>query len=897
MKLRALFSLLAAVVILAGCEKENYSPQQDNNTTTVMNAGPVIKGSVIVKFSEVPQTKSVAAKLPEIGITHIERLIPENPKYAARHKEHGLDRWYKINFNPDVSVSSAYGALKSMEIVETVDFVPVTKRASESVPFNDPYLSHQWHYHNTGQQDGYVAGMDINLFKAWEVEKGNQDVIVAIMDEGVMYNHQDLAKNMWVNEAEKNGAKGVDDDNNGYIDDIHGYNFCSSDGVTLIGTIQPGDHGTHVAGTIAAVNGNGILGCGVAGGDGTDPGVRIMVCQKLNAAGDYSDNASAYVYAADNGAVISQNSWGYLEPVDVPAYLVAAIEYFNKYAGMDPSGKTQVGPMAGGITIFAAGNDNREVSSPAMIDQVLAVAATGPTGRRGTYSCYGKWVDISAPGGEGSVAPAGYIYSTVTENKFGGMVGTSMACPHVSGVAALVVSRYGGQGFTNTHLKESLLKSADYNKLYDVNPDFKGNKTSSLISTPDKLGAGALDAYKAVTYLGDVEDDGDDDEPTDAIPDPVTKVEATATPNSITVTWEATETAGKPTFEYNLYISEKDMSGMDLNPNDYIEGVSFDKVHGDGKKAGEKISYTFNNTKHSTTYYLAVQSESVTFKYSEVSPQISITTPANLPPAISPDENIAVTLKATQKQSFEFNISDPENDDLTIWLEEESEVVSLKRAGNTATITIDASKGKPGTYSTTLNVRDIAYNSASVNIEYTILPNSKPERTKEFGNLVLGKGESTTFNLEEYFSDADGDKLSYALSTTESSVADCSIQGNTLTIYATSYGTTKVDIAAKDGKNALSPTSSIQILVRNTKEAADVYPTSVQSTLNIRTATDGNADILITGASGAAVYTKTSVATGPFNPHTINASEWGAGVYSVEVTVNGKKCKKTVVKL
>jgi hypothetical protein len=339
------------------------------------------------------------------------------------------------------------------------------------------------------------------------------------------------------------------------------------------------------------------------------------------------------------------------------------------------------------------------------------------------------------------------------------------------------------------------------------------------------------------------------------------------------------------------------MSGMDLNPNVYIEGVSFHPVNGDGKTAGEKVSYTLNNTKHSTTYYLAVQSESATLKYSEVSPQISITTPANLPPAISPAEKITATLKATQKQSFEFNISDPENDNLSVWLEGESSVANLNSNGNTATVTIDALKGEPGTYTAILYVRDAVYNTASVEIAYTILPNNAPVSMKGFSNLVLDKGQSVTFNLEEYFSDADGDKLSYVFESSESSTVTCAVQGNTLTVSALSYGSSDITVLAKDGRNATSGTATMKVLARNTKEAADVYPTSVQSTLNIRTATDSNADILITGASGAAVYTKTSVATGPFNAHTINASEWGAGVYSVEVTVNGQKCKKTVVKL
>lgn len=895
MKSRALFSLLAAVLVCAGCDREAYSPEPpDTSTTTIMGVGPVVKGNIIVKFSEVPQTKSVETSLPQLGNFHMEKLFPENRRFAERHKAHGLDKWYRISFNPETSVSEAYGALKGLDQVEIVDFVPVAQMAS--APFNDPHLSSQWHYHNTGQQSGYVSGMDINLFKAWEIETGNEEVIVSILDAGVEFNNSDLADNMWINQAEKNGTTGIDDDNNGYVDDVYGYNFCAvGNSNAMYGTLEPGDHGTHVAGTIAAVNGNGIFGCGIAGGNGTNKGVRIMSCQTINDK-DGAYIGEAFTYAADNGAVISQNSWSLNNQTETPAFIETAIDYFIAYAGLDEKGN-QIGPMAGGIVIFAAGNENRDISVPAILDQVIAVSATGPTGKKATYSNYGKWVDIAAPGGENGAYPMGDVYSTVTGNQFGQMSGTSMACPHVSGVAALVVSRYGGEGFTNTKLKEILLGSADYNKLYDVNPDYKARQVSALISTPDKLGVGALDAYKAVTFLGDVEDDDDDNEPTDVVPDPVTKVEATATPNSITVTWEATETAGKPTLKYNLYFSEKDMSGMDLNPNDYIEGVSFHSVNGDGKKAGEKISYTLNNTKHSTTYYLAVQSESVTFKYSEVSPQISITTPANLPPAISPAEKITATLKATQKQSFEFNISDPENDNLSVWLEGESSVANLNSNGNTATVTIDALKGEPGTYTAILYVRDAVYNTASVEIAYTILPNNAPVSMKGFSNLVLDKGQSVTFNLEEYFSDADGDKLSYVFESSESSAITCAVQGNTLTVSALSYGSSDITVRAKDAKNAASGTATMKVLARNTKEAADVYPTSVQSTLNIRTATDGNADILITGASGAAVYTKTSVATGPFNPHTINASEWGAGVYSVEVTVNGQKCKKTVVKL
>ena len=896
MKSRALFSLLAAVLVCAGCDREAYSPEPpDTSTTTIMGVGPVVKGNIIVKFSEVPQTKSVETSLPQLGNFHMEKLFPENRRFAERHKAHGLDKWYRISFNPETSVSEAYGALKGLDQVEIVDFVPVAQMAS--APFNDPHLSSQWHYHNTGQQSGYVSGMDINLFKAWEIETGNEEVIVSILDAGVEFNNSDLADNMWINQAEKNGTTGIDDDNNGYVDDIYGYNFCAvGNSNAMYGTLEPGDHGTHVAGTIAAVNGNGIFGCGIAGGNGTNKGVRIMSCQTINDK-DGAYIGEAFTYAADNGAVISQNSWSLNNQTETPAFIETAIDYFIAYAGLDEKGN-QIGPMAGGIVIFAAGNENRDISVPAILDQVIAVSATGPTGKKATYSNYGKWVDIAAPGGENGAYPMGDVYSTVTGNQFGQMSGTSMACPHVSGVAALVVSRYGGEGFTNTKLKEILLESADYNKLYDVNPDYKARQVSALISTPDRLGAGALDAYKAVTFLGDVEDDDDNnDEPTLTPPDPVEKVEATATPNSITVTWEATETAGSPTFMYHVIFSTQDLSDLNPDPFKYPEGLTYWPVTGDGRVAGTKISKTLANTLPSTTYYIRVQAMGYNFNYAELSPQISITTPANLPPVISPSEKITATLKATETRSFEYTVSDPENDNLSISFEGGSDAATMSKNGNTVTVTVNALKADAGTYKATLTVMDAIKNTTTAEIEYTILPNNAPVSMKGFSNLVLDKGQSVTFNLEEYFSDADGDKLSYVFESSESSTVTCAVQGNTLTVSALSYGSSDITVLAKDGRNATSGTATMKVLARNTKEAADVYPTSVQSTLNIRTATDGNADILITGASGAAVYTKTSVATGPFNAHTINASEWGAGVYSVEVTVNGQKCKKTVVKL
>ena len=123
-----------------------------------------------------------------------------------------------------------------------------------------------------------MAGADINLFDAWNVTTGNPEVVVAIIDGGVDYSHEDLARNMFVNQAELNGIDGVDDDGNGYVDDIYGFNFC-----TNTGAVYPHSHGTHVAGTVAAVNNNGIGVAGVAGGDGSaNSGVRMISCQAFD---------------------------------------------------------------------------------------------------------------------------------------------------------------------------------------------------------------------------------------------------------------------------------------------------------------------------------------------------------------------------------------------------------------------------------------------------------------------------------------------------------------------------------------------------------------------------------------------------------------------------------------
>jgi len=384
-----------------------------------------------------------------------------------------------------------------------------------AAPFDDPLFAQQWMLYNDGSVNAQaVAGADINVIPAWKVSTGSPEVIVAVMDEGVQYTHPDLSDNMWSGK---------------------GRNFCTGTGG--VADISWGEgHGTHVAGTIAAVSNNGIGVCGVAGGDGTGNGARIMSCQifhPTNALRDASSSsiAAAYKYSADNGAVISQNSWGYPagtfkseeEWIEEDDGIKSAIDYFIEHAGLDDDGN-QVGPMKGGIVIFAAGNEYSGLPSfPGAYEPCVNVSSISCNFNPAWYTNYGSSVDIAAPGGgewssliefdynQGfnlSTIPTDlangqqFSYTNAYGNTevtkidyvaakgYGYMQGTSMACPHVSGVAALVVSANGRPGFTNEDCKRILYETAT-----DINSYFTSkyqNKMGNLVNAGAALESSAV---------------------------------------------------------------------------------------------------------------------------------------------------------------------------------------------------------------------------------------------------------------------------------------------------------------------------------------------------------------------------------------------------------------------
>ena len=538
---------------------------------------------------------------------------------------------------------------------------------------------------------------------------------------------------------------------------------------------------------------------------------------------------------------------------------------------MDPEGVNQVGPMAGGVTIFAAGNENSTYSYPGMEENLIAVSATGPSGMKASYSNYGEWVDIAAPGGDGG--GDGSVFSTFPNNDFAGIQGTSMACPHVSGVAALIVSKYGGPGFTNEHLKERLLKSADEQKLYSSNANFKEGK---------KLGAGMLDAFAALMPA--------------STPEAVESFEAVVKSNFITVKWNATSTDGLPTSGYRIFWHTADLSGYDP-ASEGADAVNSIYVNGNGTEAGHEITHTFTANAFDQDIYIRIQAVNTFSAGAALSKQVKVHTQANNAPAFDPSVDMDISLKSFEKKEFEFHISDPDGHKIESFeFDGGSEAATYSKNGNKINVSINAAKAVPGTYKAILSATDEYGTTGSLVINYTILPNTPPSVIRDLDNTVLGKGESITIDLTEYFKDDDGEKLKYEVVSTESVVTDYGIVDNTFTLSGRTFGKTDITVTASDAQKEDASTT-FTVLVRDKSVPADIYPTQVKKSLYVRAGVDGTYQLSVIGANGGTVYSNSSVASGPFKEYEIDASNWGTGIYTVVFKDSKSEYKTNIVKL
>lgn len=543
-KTKVLLAALASLFVTA-CVSDDVVNSQGaselTNAKMVNSSESATKGILVVFVDEETATKlENAENATRSGVTALDVAVAEigateiTPVFnmlvnAEQKRELNMHRWFTINFSEDVDLEVAAKTLSELAEVKRIQFnVPIktpkptavevdlsqcATTRSESLPFNDPGLAQQWHYRNDGTVDfpNVKEGADINLFPAWKHTAGRPEVVVAIVDEGVCYEHEDLVGSFLVNEGEIPGNS-IDDDENGYVDDIYGYNFADNGRVTWTRTGDSG-HGTHVAGTIAAVNNNGIGVCGVAGGTGKGDGVRIISCQIMSKgqAASCPDTAAAIEYAADRGACILQNSWGFgagdisndahFEEGDTSVELVA-INYFKQ--------KKNCEALDGGIVIFAAGNDGKAVAVyPGAYNSIISVTAVGPDGLPTYYTCYDRGCNVAAPGGEYTIKgeSQGCVLSTIptkyASTGYAAMQGTSMACPHVSGIAALAISYALDNGIKLSlpELKDIIVSSVNDLNAFVGDLAFKqkyGGGTLNLKAYKNKMGTGLIDAYQAL---------------------------------------------------------------------------------------------------------------------------------------------------------------------------------------------------------------------------------------------------------------------------------------------------------------------------------------------------------------------------------------------------------------
>ena len=456
-------SLLVFLLSSAGLNKSvrsnslnsisNFSQKAENLRPEVVPGVVVVKiksapvAHALVKASAVTGLSSLDVRLQQFGVTSVQKMFHHKPIHAKSGIS-DISRILKVSIpvplNPVV-------VAQELECDPNVEYAePVYLRKICAAP-NDPMYSQQHHLPQIQAPEG------------WDVQQGDSTVIIGIVDTGFDYLHEDLAANVWTNELEANGVTGVDDDGNGFVDDIHGWDFGNNDPDPIFpptGDVYAA-HGTICAGLACAVTNNGI---GIAG---VNWNCRYMPIKGFDDDGNgWSINLfDGIVYAVDNGADVVSNSWGGLN------FLQWEQDVIN-YAH-----------SKGAIIVCAAGNyDVDWCFYPASYQHAVSVAAVNRSDQKASYSSFGPWVDICAPGGDWDAG----LLTTIPGNKYASqnMQGTSLSTPVAAGICGLVKAQH--PEWTNDQIVRQVLLTAD--NIDGSNPQYT-----------NRLGHGRVNAFKALT--------------------------------------------------------------------------------------------------------------------------------------------------------------------------------------------------------------------------------------------------------------------------------------------------------------------------------------------------------------------------------------------------------------
>lgn len=953
--------LTAAAVVSCAKEKElsSLGSASSSNATSQRPDVPIsqdeidkaiyIQGSVIVTFDD-DRIKAIEGGsfdpskefASELGFTGMERLFPEAGEYEKRTREAGLHRFYVVNFDTDVPLSKAQRLLCDMNGVENFEKRNIMTLGAT----NDPKWSSLWEFTSSKYK--------INVESAWAYSTGDPNVVVCVVDEGIQLDHSDLAWN---------------------CGETH-YNFVKKNN-----TIVAGSHGSHVAGSIAAVGNNGVGIVGIAGGDYAkgQRGVTLLSAQVFQGNSSAASFQSAIKWGADNGAIISQNSWGNNYDFDgdgvlseseknyalndkISSSMAAAIDYFRKNAGCDASGNQKAGsPMKGGVVCFAAGNDGLINGVPSNYDPNIAVGATTASGSLASYSNYGDWVDICAPGSN--------IYSTVPTSSYSTMSGTSMACPHISGACALLASIFGGDGFTNEMLEDILLSGAKRGLInsgskamgpyldlkgsveYGLEKYNRGGNRAPVIAPGVLTGDLSYNRREKVSNTFSVSDeDGDEITVTYEVGGPATiaavsgqkntyrfsldcaTVEESFVGKKYTVKITATDTKdGKAvhSFTYTIVknnppvISASTLSGRVM----FRQGADASKLFSVSDQDGDKVTLTYNiegpaliREKSATSYEFYVAGAGITDP-ALLNKDFNVTLTAtdsegdssehkfeyyiktNSAPSISTAYDGNFAFRQWEYVSIPFTISDADNDPVTV------------------TFTNTPADGK-GVYNTSTNcftlacenVKDFGVKKAEItatdnyggktaySFDYKVIETLAPVVKNEIGEYVLpGVDIRKELALSDIFEDPNGDALRY---TVEAGVGvTTNVNGDLLTLMCRNVGAAQVKITAekKDvpGKFEGKASLTFTVICRDSSVDFDYYPNPVKDYLYIRPASETAlpVDVRISSVSGLKVFEGTLPSCSLNAPGKVDMSACAAGQYKLHVKIADKEYDKVIVKV
>lgn len=858
-----------------------------------MENSPTVSGLVSVQFDdalaqmveeaiaagEVVPTKApgMGNLLQELGIESLERVFPDAGEYEPRTRKLGLHRFYTVVYSADIPATKASASFESMPGV--VSAHPLWKIRKRSYP-NDPNFSKQWHFYNSSK-----PGADINVTEVWEkYTTGSDKVIVCVVDEPVDPMHEDLKDNLWT-------------DASGHT----GYNYARySDNWNM--SIRTGDlgHGTHVAGTIAAVSNNGKGVAGIAGGDYAQgiPGVKLLSHAIFSgySSADDDKTARAIKEGADRGAVISQNSWGlyadgilgdvedgyvsgaelaYLKSLDMDDFpeIKAAVDYFIEYAGCDAQGNQRSdSPMKGGLVFFAAGNEGDlgvDWDPYGVYEPVIAVGSFSKNGAASSFSNYGSWVDVAAPGGDYGAN----IWSTlpnqsgISDTGYGGSnwIGTSMACPHASGVAALIVSYFGKEGFTADDAKAILYGG--------LGVTIGGSKPVGK-----KIDALASFEWGIANGYGPGSDDPDDpDDPGDP-DDPSENHNPTISLSKSSVQMSYFESGVKVT----VTASDEDGDKLTLSCEPGSTAVSFDSASGVAtlnayKAAPGKYTATFKATDPSGASATA---------------KLSYEILDNRAPGITASQS-SVALKAHESAVIYFSVSDEDDDEVDLDIKSTGSEAAVYDKP-TKSLRITASKAKAGSYIAVLEAKDsplytnVEAKTTTLEVHYTILKNHAPTVSKYIADMSQAGLDPISIVNGEHFVDTDGETLRYSVTVEDTSIATSLVTGSTTVITPRSYGVTTVTITATDGLEA-SESISFKVAFTDPQHPVTVENQEVTNalTLHIGTSSPTNVEVLVYNTAGNQVLRNVFTAS-VFYPVQMDVSSLAPGRYIAKVKYSSK---------